>query len=928
MRNPWTAIVTAPLVTGKPLPALQPGAGLRRLAAVLLALVLHASAGADTGFPGHARAHWLDAQRLAWPRPTGEPAPGRAIRFSLHASATAGLHRSGDSITGGEAFPLEVVDDGLPPELAGRFPHLRDAVVLALPELSLPQRRALLKGQLAVSVLDAGGRLAAFTGVQIPGAIDATWQDDRRLGAVIEDGRPVFRLWAPTARSVSLLHYPDSDPATPPTRHAMQEDPATGTWTFEGPPAWQGQFYRYEVTVYAPETGAIETREVTDPYALGLSADSARSQVIDLAHPSLAPAGWESLVKPAFSAPVDAVIYELHVRDFSLLDDRVPAPERGTFRAFRHPDSHGMRHLARLQDAGLTHVHLLPVFDFVTVPERRADQMHPDRELLGRFPPDAPDQQAIIAPNRDRDGFNWGYDPWHYTVPEGSYATDPDGSARIVEFREMVQALNGAGLRVVMDVVYNHTHAAGGARGSVLDQVVPGYYQRLDADGRVETSTCCANTASEHRMMEKLVIDSVLTWARAYRVDGFRFDLMGHHGRDTMTRLRAALDALTPARDGVDGRNILLYGEGWNFGEVANDARFVQARQGRLAGTGIGTFSDRLRDGARGGLYDAPPATQGFINGLAGDPSPWTRENGPGEDALLLWTDWIRTGLAGDLAAYRFETRRGVIEATGDIDYAGSPAGYTASPAENISYVAAHDNETLFDANQLKLPPDTPMADRVRVQTLATALVLLGQGVPFIHAGQEFLRSKSMDRDSYNSGDWFNAIDWTFERGNWGRGLPMADKNAIHWDQMAPLLADPALAPTAADRLQAIRDFEALLRIRHSSPLFRLRSLEAVQGALRFHNTGPDQVPGLVVMTLTDTRHGEVGGQADIGGPWETVAVLFNARPEPQSFDVPGLAGADLRPHPDQPSRMAGRFEAGRFHVPGRSVAVFVSAHD
>ncbi|UUZ57898.1 hypothetical protein [Nocardioides sp. B-3] len=189
-----------------------------------------------------------------------------------------------------------------------------------------------------------------------------------------------------------------------------------------------------------------------------------------------------------------------------------------------------------------------------------------------------------------------------------------------MEFRRMVQGLNATGLQVVMDVVYNHTAAHGQAATSVLDKVVPGYYQRLSATGAVESSTCCSNTATEHAMMEKLMIDSVLTRARDYKVNGFRFDLMGHHSLENMQRLRSALDALTVSRDGVDGRSIYLYGEGWNFGEVANDARFVQATQLNLAGTGIGSFSDRLRDAVRGGgPFDDNPRVQGFGSGLFTD---------------------------------------------------------------------------------------------------------------------------------------------------------------------------------------------------------------------------------------------------------------------------------------------------------------------
>ena len=210
----------------------------------------------------------------------------------------------------------------------------------------------------------------------------------------------------------------------------------------------------------------------------------------------------------------------------------------------------------------------------------------------------------------------------HYTVPEGSYATDAEGAARTLQFRSMVSALNGDGLRFVMDVVYNHTADSGQTGANDLDRIVPGYYHRLDATGKVTTSTCCADTATEHMMMGKLLIDSVLTWAKQYKVDGFRFDLMGFQPKALMLQLRSKLNALTLARDGVDGRSIYLYGEGWNFGTVANNALFVQASQLNLAGTGIGTFNDRIRDAVRGGgPFDTDPRTQGFASGLYTDPN-------------------------------------------------------------------------------------------------------------------------------------------------------------------------------------------------------------------------------------------------------------------------------------------------------------------
>ena len=267
-----------------------------------------------------------------------------------------------------------------------------------------------------------------------------------------------------------------------------------------------------------------------------------------------------------------------------------------------------------------------------------------------------------MAAVAETDGYNWGYDPLHYTVPEGGYAVDPVGAARTTEFRRMVAGVNDAGLRVVMDVVYNHTSAAGTDPKSVLDQIVPGYYHRLLEDGTVANSTCCANTAPEHAMMGKLVVDSLVTWARQYKVDGFRFDLMGHHPKANILAVRAALDRLTVARDGVDGRSILLYGEGWNFGEVANDARFVQATQANMAGTGIGTFNDRLRDAVRGGgPFDANPRVQGFASGLYTDPNGDEVNGSPAEQKarLLHAHDLIKVGLTGNLRGYRFTDTAG-----------------------------------------------------------------------------------------------------------------------------------------------------------------------------------------------------------------------------------------------------------------------------
>ncbi|MFB9311410.1 hypothetical protein ACFFRL_19685 [Agromyces hippuratus] len=493
---------------------------------------------------------------------------------------------------------------------------------LAVAQRSLPEP---LQG----STGSTNDELTAFTGVQLPGVLDALYGEavaSVSLGVDWQGGEPTLALWAPTAQSVALEVFPTGESGEPVATPAVFDD-ETGVWSVEGAdgadggPLAAGDEYRWSVEVYAPSTGGIETNSVTDPYSVALTANSVRSVVVDLDDESLRPEQWEETAAPVVDRAVDRAIYELHVRDFSIGDETVPAEERGTYRAFTR-DSAGTAQLEQLADAGINTVHLLPTFDIATIEENRAAQATPDCDLAS-FGPASPEQQACIDAVRDLDGFNWGYDPFHFQAPEGSYAVDPDGGARVSEFREMVGALHATGLAVVLDEVYNHTAEAGQGGKSVLDKIVPGYYQRLNAAGNVETSTCCQNVATEHDVAQKLMVDSVVLWAREYKVDGFRFDLMGHHSKANMLAVRAALDELTLEEDGVDGKAVYLYGEGWNFGEVANNALFEQATQGQLGGTGIGTFNDRLRDAVHGGspVDGASTFQQGFGTGLGTDPN-------------------------------------------------------------------------------------------------------------------------------------------------------------------------------------------------------------------------------------------------------------------------------------------------------------------
>ena len=450
----------------------------------------------------NAAAHWVSRDTIAWLLPT------TTTTVQLHYDPDGGMSLSPAGVEGGEAFALTLDPAGLSAAIKAQFPHLAAYTAYKLPVAARNRARELLKGQLIVSALDSTDKLADATSVQIPGVLDDLYATNTTLGVVYNGVIPTLRVWAPTARSVRLHLFASSDPAATPTVVPMTVDPASGVWSATGSRHWTGKFYLYEVDVYVRSTDRIERNLVTDPYAISLSTNSTRSQIVDLADPRLKPAGWDRLRKPRLDAPEDIVLYELHVRDFSAGDRTVPAPQRGTFLAFTNHRSNGMRHLRALARAGLTHIHLLPANDCASINEQKSAWKAPDPALLATYAPNSEQQQQAVTATRDQDGFNWCYDPFHYTTPEGSYATDPDGARRIWEFRAMVQALADNGLRVVMDVVYNHTPQSGQGDKSVLDKIVPGYYHRLDpSTGEVATSTCCQNTATEHKMMEKLMVE-------------------------------------------------------------------------------------------------------------------------------------------------------------------------------------------------------------------------------------------------------------------------------------------------------------------------------------------------------------------------------------------------------------------------------------
>ncbi|MGU5579907.1 pullulanase-type alpha-1,6-glucosidase [Aeromonas hydrophila] len=871
-----------------------------------------------------ASAHLIDGNTLIWQGGKDKP----HVRLYYTESGTIKANAEGVF-----DFPyITLAPTSLTAEQQAKYPHLKDAAAFALP--AGKDLKPLLKGELVAIGTDADGILQGATLVQSAGALDALYSEAATkltYGAVVEGGNVTFRLWAPTAKSVKLALFDGQH--KPLGERTMTLDEASGSWSVQGGSELVGKFYRYDIQVYHPVSRKLESYQVTDPYSLSLAMNSEFSQVVDLNDPALKPEGWDSLKAPhSQQNPADITIYEAHVRDLTGNDDSTPAEHRGKFLGLTDTDTAPVKHLQALAKSGVSHLHLLPVFDIATVNEDPAKvanisddfgklcQVNPEvqnskfagycssgqtieavlGDLQGSDSKENPQVQELYGYLRGVDSFNWGYDPYHYTTPEGSYATNAEGSQRILEFREMVKAIKqNIGMNVVMDVVYNHTNEAGLGPKSVLDKIVPWYYQRLNPEtGSVENSTCCSNTAPEHAMFAKLMDDSLVTWARDYKIDAFRFDLMGHHPKDQMVQALAAVKQVNP--------EMYFYGEGWNFGEVQDDKRFVQATQKHLAGTGIGSFSDRLRDAVRGGSPfdggDTIRKTQGFGNGALVDANEM---DGVDRATALHQADLVRLGMAGNLKDFILTDKDGMPKKGSDIDYNGQPAGYAQDPTEIQNYVDKHDNQTLFDNLIYKAPQG---ADLVRMQGVSLATAMLGQGIPFTHAGVELLRSKSMERDSYDSGDWYNRVDYTLADNNFDKGLPRKDKDGDNYPLIEKVL-DKHVKPSGADMATMVGFYQELAELRQSSRLLRLGSGAEVIKRVDFRNTGPDQEPGLIVMTVDDG----INAGADLDPAIDGLVVMINATNAPQSI-------SDFRDGNDQPIDLTS-LQLSPAHHGGESIA-------
>lgn len=885
-------------------------------------------------------AHWIDKNTIAWSRDLTD--------VQLYWSDTAGMSANLDGSVGGANGNLALGNAAdLSESQIALVPHLSSykayAVNFPLPEDpevdQLEWIKSSLKKELIVVGTDTATGRKYGTRVQMAKVLDELYtsgttdaDENNSLGVTYNNEVVSTSVWAPTALNVELRVY-DGTPIRVKNTVQLTLDDKTGIWSGSFPVAEvDRKYYRYRVTVYNPFIKSFQILEVTDPYSVSLSANSKHSQFVNLNDADLKPDGWDEHTAPEALVPEAATIYEAHIRDFSIRDESTSNVNRGKYMAFTELDSAPMQHLMELKNSGLTYIHLLPSNDSSNVDEEASSQINLNstvlelcdelkdeapvckgversnatiKSVLESYDPLSADARVLVGKLANLDGFNWGYDPHHFNVPEGGYSTSPHGATRIKEMRAMNKALHDIGLRVVLDVVYPHTVSSGvEVANSVFDKIVPGYYYRVNAiSGVVEGGTGAGpDTATENRMMAKFVSDSVVHWAKNYGFDGFRFDQSGFMPKDTLV---SAFNAVKE----IDEDNY-FYAEAWNPGGGTSAERIKELSvQESLAGTGIGTFNDRLRN---------PMQQLALMNG----------EN----------ADAIRAGLAGNLKNFLLKTKRGTVI------NAQRVGAYNLDPQEAINYIEKHDNETFWDWMHRPdaLPENTSLENRVRIQNLSLSIPLLSQGVPFIHMGSDLLRSKSMCPNSYNAGDWFNYVDFTKQTNNWSVGLPPELRDGVTDEYVTSVFADANSKPLPENIEQASAVFQEFLKIASSSPLFSLQTESDVLDRVGFHDGGKGQVAGLIVMSIDDGV-GVVKGtastpradlDADLTERFDAVVVVINGTATSQSAMINTSTGFEL--HSIQKSSVdtvvstavfaeASNDEVGgTFTVPAYTTAVFV----
>jgi pullulanase len=581
-------------------------------------------------------------------------------------------------------------------------------------------------------------------------------QDD--LGAVYRPQSTILKVWAPTARNINVAVYADA--TTPTYSLTPMACDTNGVWSATLDGNCDGKYYLYQIELPGSNGGAPSVQWVDDPYAHGSSANSTRTLIFDPIKTN--PTNWDQDQFVRLDHNTDAILYEVHVRDFTISPNS-GIIARGKFLGMTEAgtktpegEASGLNHLAEL---GITHVHLLPVNDYASGDERQ--------------------------PAHSYTWYDWGYDPVLFATPEGSYASEPDGTARVKELKSLVQAFHQRHLGVVMDVVFNHTASAGFRTFSIFDKIFP-------------NATGCGNEfASERPMARKFIVDTIKYWMTEYHVDGFRFDLMGILDRDTM------LEVLREARKINPGA--IIYGEGWDMEHVLPADKMMT--QANVQSTGLAAFNDGIRDNIKG---DAGNGTaRGFVQGGG---APY---GGPAQ----FW-----------------------LNIKGQSTGRGSPGTTVASPNESINYDSVHDDLCLWDKLQSSAP-DASEDLRISMDELAAGIVLTAQGVPFLHAGDEFLRSKNGVSNSYNSNDpHVNPIDWS---------LKAKHKDVFNY-------------------------YQGLISLRKAHPAFRLTDKAAVDQALEFATNSPENVVAYLIRNNAN------------GDAWKNILVVYNGTGEGHDLTVTG----------------------------------------
>jgi pullulanase len=590
--------------------------------------------------------------------------------------------------------------------------------------------------------------------------------NDAPLGAHCSKNETTLRIWAPTAQRIVLRIYNQSEGGN--HTHLKDMMNKNGVWLAELPGKWHGVYYTIQCMI---DNNWMD--EVPDPYAFAVGVNGKRAMFCDFSKTN--PPGWNTDRHILPQNYTDMILYELHVRDFSI-DKYSGIKNKGKYLAFteegtRSPESvkTGLDHLSEM---GITHVHLLPIADFFTVDESRPE----------------------------KNEYNWGYDPLNYNAPEGSYSTNPfDGSTRINEFKQLIKALHNKGIGVIMDVVYNHT---GLINHSSFNQTVPGYYYRQRNNGTFSDASGCGNEiASERYMVRKFIVDSIKFWANEYHIDGFRFDLMGILDIDTMNAIRSEMDKID--------RKIVIYGEGWTADHSPMNEKYRAVKQNAPTLDRIAFFNDDFRDAMKGHWGNAQ--SKGFVSGQT------------------LNEESVKYAIVA--ATNHPQINYGYISSS---DWA-----WSVSPQQSVNYVSCHDNYTLYDKLKLSCP-EAKLQDLARMVCLASAVLITSQGIPFLHAGVEMLRTKHGHGNTYKSGDEYNMIDWS------RKAMFSYVSNYI----------------------------KKLIEIRKLHPAFRMQNTEQIQEHLNFSGK---YIPGVVSYKINNHANND---------QWKTIQIIFNNNSTPVVFPL------------------------------------------